>query len=370
MLILSTQASKKLKLVLATLACAGAVVFLLNFALLSLAIWTEKHTDAYPFRTEDWLRYLLPTMFEGRGDNRILLIGPSEAREDLLYEYFDHDLRGSRTFQGALSLGTFDDALLALSYIELAYGPGAIPSTIVVGITPRFVANIPPNVSPFVRGLNLYSPYYRVTESSDGSHLVPKTFVEGLIGRYQFFQKYNIRYRSGVANLMRTVLQSEFELNRGKQNIIAYALNFWIFHHTSPYKYRNLAPYSSEELVAWLNDPSSFWFKAHAWAPKQDESLIREQFSRLITIANRWGSRLYIINLPEHPLNRQGYKAGYYEAYMNIVTESLKDVPFLNLRNLLDAEEFFDLGHATMSGAMRVSRRITELIRDHNGVAP
>lgn len=368
MSILSTQASSKQTLAVAALTCAGAILALIISSLFALAVWTETNTDTYPFRTEDWLRYLLPTLFEDRGDDRILIVGPSEAREDLLYETFDKELPGTRAFQGALSLGTLDDVLLGLNYIEKAYGRGAIPRAIIVGITPRFVGNIPENVSPFARAVDSYSPHYRVARSPEGSRLVPKTFLEGLLSRYRFLQKYNLRYRSGIAYLMQSVLHTEFRQDRGEQNLIAYALRFWIFHHTSPYKYRNLMPYSLDELEAWLNDPASFWFKAHEWDPRNDESRIQAQLERLIAIANRWGSKLYIVNLPEHPLNRGGYKEGYYEAYLDIVRASIGATPFLNLRTLLDSTEFFDLGHATHSGALRVSSRVADFVRRQGGI--
>jgi hypothetical protein len=36
---------------------------------------------------------------------------------------------------------------------------------------------------------------------------------------------------------------------------------------------------------------------------------------------------------------------------------------------MLDPDEFYDAGHATLPGALRVSRRVIDFVRDHAGVA-
>src|SRR4030095_10641277 len=136
-------------------------------ALLGLARAVEVRYGSYPWQNEDWLRLLLPTLWGGHRQNRILVAGPSEAREDLLYELFNESFQGLQTFQGGQSQGTFEDLVLTLEYVERVHGRSAVPHTLVLGVTPRFVANIPRGRSPPVAAIDKYSPL-RVQNGPDG----------------------------------------------------------------------------------------------------------------------------------------------------------------------------------------------------------
>ena len=114
------------------------------------------------------------------------------------------------------------------------------------------------------------------------------------------------------------------------------------------------------------NDPDSFWYKTHAWDPANSEELIKKQFQRLIAFTNDAGTELYVVNLPENELNRMRYNPEYYQRYRDLVKDSLGDVPFLDLRESIKPEDFFDVGHLTLPAAIRTTNRVIEFIKTHN----
>lgn len=130
----------------------------------------------------------------------------------------------------------------------------------------------------------------------------------------------------------------------------------------------SLKPMPARIVWGWLHDPDSFWFKVHAWDPSADADLVRGQLERLRGFARRHGTRLFAVNLPEHRWNREGYRPGRYETYMSLVRGSLDGTPFLDLRELLEPDEFYDVGHATLAGARRVTDRVVEFMKVHDGV--
>jgi hypothetical protein len=193
---------KKLRLVLASVGIVILLYMAFNLSLLALARWAEVYHNSYPWKHEDYLRCLLPTLFENRGPTRILLAGPSEAREGLICEQFDQEFPNLHAFQSAQSLGTFDDLLLMLDYVEKVYGPEAMPRILVLGITARFVGNIPKNISPLAPAINRYSPFYSVEQTSHGSHLIPKNKWKGLVSRARFLLKQQPRYLAAISTLL------------------------------------------------------------------------------------------------------------------------------------------------------------------------
>jgi hypothetical protein len=364
---LFTPDFRKLRVVAASVGCVLVLYASLNVGLMEFAGWTERRFSSYPWPSEDYLRVLLRSLYENRGEDRILLAGPSEAREDLLYERFDREFPSMRAYQGAQSLGTLDDLLLALEYIEKVHGRAAVPASLVLGITPRFVANIPPGVSPLAVALNRYSSSYRVESGPLGSRLVPKSWRQSLIARARFLLKQPSRYLSALGALGERALVAVAP--PGRAAAVTAALRRSVARHASPYKYHHLERMPPDILRGWLQDPSSFWFKVHGWDPSADGHLVRVQLERLRAVARRHGIRLFVVNLPEHRWNREGYRPGRYEAYMSLVRASLDGTPFLDLRELLEPEEFYDVGHATLAGATRVTERVVEFIKVHDGVA-
>ncbi len=359
-----TRDFSKCRLVLASFGTALLLYAALTAGLQWFARVTEQRYAFYPFRTEDYLRLLLPHLFEERGSNRILFAGASDLREALICERFDEAFPGEIAFQGGVGGATFDDALLYLEYIAECYGREAVPRTLVLGITNRFVANLatvdpslsigPPAGFPQVGTVNRYSPFFRAEITPDGPMLIPKSVWESLSARSLFLGKQPTRYRAAMAAHFMSLLPDIGAIGSLKGRL-AIAIG------TS--KYRGMAPLSPEEIRGWVQNPDGLWPKILAWDPAPAEDGIRRRFAWLRAFARRHQIDLYVINLPEHPYAREGYPAGRYETYERLVREALADTPFLDLREFLTMEEFFDPHHAQYSAALRVSDRVIDFIK-------
>lgn len=368
---LFTKDFRKLRLVLLSAGSLAVVSLALIASLMQLSSWAEVRYNLYPFREEDYLRYLVPSMYEGRGQSRLLLAGPSETREGLLDQAFDRELGGLQSFNAGQSLGTLDDLLVGLEYIEKVYGDDAKPKVIVVGITPRFVANIRSGneESPLVEAINVYSPYYRVYETAvDGSHLTPKGKWESIIGRARFLRMQRVRFRPALGGL---VFESYSRYLKGNALADRLAPNLELYQaaSASPHRERNHGPWSPDQLRGALEGRRSFWQKTSEWDPSEDATRLGAQFTRLKQLATNWGAQLYVVNLPEHPMVRQTYERGRYEKYLGFTREALGDTPFLDLRDLLSAEEFYDLAHPTFDGAQRETDLVVEFVKKSRGGA-
>ena len=85
-----------------------------------------------------------------------------------------------------------------LRYIEGAYGRGAIPEVILLGITTRFVGNLRKRSSPLWDGINKYSPHFRVDASSRPPTLVRRSLLDSLRPRVALLNLQPDRYRRGL----------------------------------------------------------------------------------------------------------------------------------------------------------------------------
>jgi hypothetical protein len=366
---LFTKDFSKLRLVLMSAGSMALFCLALNAGLIHLSSWAEVRYNLYPFREEDYLRYLLPSMYEGRGHNRLILAGPSEAREGLLDQSFDNGLGGMYAFNAAQSLGTLDDLLVGLEYIEKLYGDDAKPKVLVVGITPRFVANIrsADQKSPLVEAINRYSPYYRVKQTAvDGSHLTPKNKWEGMLSRARFLQKQPVRYRPALSGLLYETYGEYLKGNKLADRL-APVFERYLAASTSPHRERDTEPWDPNRLQAALAGRRSFWTRTRDWDPGGDATRLQAQLKRLKQLATNWGTQLYVVNLPEHPMTRQTYEQRRYQEYLTLTREALGDTPFLNLRELLSPEEFYDLAHPTFEGAQRESDLVVKFMKESRG---
>jgi hypothetical protein len=381
---LFTRDFKKVRVALGAVGVAALLYAGTNTAFLTLSSWVEGHTIVYPYQDEDWLRYLLSALFENRGENRIMLVGESAVRENLLYEEFNRAFPHMQTFQGGLSAGTIDDLLISLEYIEKVYGSKALPRVLVVGVSPRFAANIP-NSRPFLDSIQRYSPYFGVAETSAGPRLTPKTSWQGWFSWLRFVLfKQQKRYLASFSALARSVisidpmesvqapLPSKREVLRSllrqpletTRQIFRTTVATWNRRWTSPYKYHDLQPGPVEGLRAWLRSPGSFWRKVHSWNPETSQQMIVDRFGRLRAFTDKQKIHLYVINLPENIESRQLYEQGNYERYLSLVRKNLGDVPYLDLRQMLNPGEFYDVVHATLPGANRVTQRVIHFIKE------
>jgi len=365
-------------IVVAVLAYVGV-----NAVFLGLSARVERQENVYPYKFEDWYRYLLPGLFEHRGARRIMLVGESAVRENLLYEEFNKAFPTMHTFQGGLSLGTIDDLLISLEYITKVYGRDALPEVMVLGVSPRFVANLP-ETRPFIDVLDGYSPYFTVEETPAGPRLQPKTQWQGWSSwaRFVLFKQQQ-RYLGVVAALARSYLVATEEptqevnpgsmppasplqvlpvsLRRIAQNTLQNFINRWL----SPYRYHGNPPMKLEGIRHWLHMPKSWWPRVHRWDPDANQQTVDGRLTRLRELVANKGIALYVINLPENLESRQLYEAKNYQAYLSLVQKHLGDAPFIDLQDMLRSEEFYDIVHATVPGAKRVTATVIRFIKDH-----
>jgi len=388
---LFTQDFKKVRVAFAAVGIAVLLYAGINISLVVFSRWVESRTEVYPYQQEDWLRYLLADLFKDRGHNRIMLVGESAVRENLLYEEFNRAFPTMRTFQGGLSLGTINDVLISLEYIKQVYGHGALPQVLVLGISPRFVANLPES-RPFMTGLDLYSPYFGVEETPAGPRLKAKTQWQNWSSWLRFVMfKQQKRYRAAVAALTRDYLGATLEshqdaesvrkplqsllheplvtLNRMAQRALR-ELQDYARRAASPYKYHYLKPMRLEGLRSWLRGPKSWWGQVHSWDPDINETMIADQFRRLREFAENERIAMYVINVPENIESRQLYEIRNYRRYLELVQSNLGSTPFLDLQAMLDPGEFYDVVHATLPGAKRVTETVIDFIKTHRDLAP
>lgn len=371
---MSIRASDKLRHVATALLVVLGLFAALHAALWSLASAVERRGGVYPWRDEDVLRYLLPGLWAPRGKVRMLIAGPSEAREDLLAERFAEAFPDVDVIQGALSLGIFDDFLLTLEYLERAHEPTSLPKRLILGLTPRFVANIPRGDSPWEAAIDRYSPAFRVEATDDGPRLRAKPWWEGIAARARFLQKQQKRYKAALCAWALSCLAPDEPASiqaasdrpapldwmsyqyhaQGRAKRLERALRLYVM----PYKYHNLRPMRPEALEQWLTFENSFWFKVHQWNPTHDAAMVRSRMARLTELASQLDIELTVVFLPEHPANRARYPAGHYESYASLVRNALAGVPIVDLRAFLEASEFYDVGHATLEGAERTTAAV------------
>jgi hypothetical protein len=360
-----------------------AIIYLgVNGLLHAVSTAVERKGDFYPYQQEDWLRYLLPSLFQNKGRS-VMLVGESAVRENFLYEEFNKAFSPMHTFQGGMSLGTIDDVLISLEYIKRVYGRGALPKMIVLGISPRFVANVPED-RPFAAALDRYSPYFRVERTAAGPSLVAKTQWQGWFSRLRFMiYKQQERYWGAVVALARGYLKASKQADRDAkparasfsllidqpllslERMFESVLSVYVRHWVLPYKYHHLKPWRADNLRRWLVAPDSWWRQVHAWEPQSNWQMVAGRLIRFKEFVESENISLYVINLPEHLESRRLYKPKNYEQYLELVQSNLDNGPFLDLRDLLGSEEFYDIVHATLPGARRVTESVIHFITDH-----
>lgn len=389
-----TRTFRKPALVFATLCTIVALGVILLCGLNSLSAWAERDLDAYPFAQEDWLRYLIPTKFTQKGVSRILLTGPSTVRENLLYERFEQEFPDSVIIQGGLSLGTIDDATVALYYIAEVYGSDALPKTVVLGISPRFIANIPDD-RPLKGGIDQYSPYFSARQSDAGLELVPKNPVESLITGARFLvYKQPDRFRTAIFALIshmvggdisspqagdrksatRNALDNFFKRpvvrriieNTRFQNALDYDFTYVLAWLASPYKYRLDPPADVNGLIKWMDGKDSWWQDVHAWDPRETAQPTRASLERFNTVITAHNIELFVVNMPERDVSRTRYDRDNYAAYLMLVRSTLANAHFLDLQEFLRTEEFHDLEHSRYPGSLRLTDKIISYMKSIN----
>jgi hypothetical protein len=296
-------------------------------------------------------------------------VGPSEAREDLLYEAFEAAFPGRRTLQGGLSIGTFRDLLLGLEYWERTFGAESVPRTIVLGITTRWVADIPRGESPLSSTITRYSSGYRVSSGPDGLTLASKSKLESAVSFMRYVDKQPLRYRATVCTMFQRALGGGGSVTGSLQGgaddtprLLRRVLGF-LEECRSPYKFHHLTPMKVEGTEKWMSNPGSFWYQTHHWNPDDDSAMVRRSFGRLRDTVERLGIDIFVVNLPEHPSNRAAFDPKLYGRYERLVAEGTEEWPLLDLRTLLPLADFYDAGHATARGAIRTTDETIRFMR-------
>jgi hypothetical protein len=355
-LILSTALSDRVHS-LATVIGACLVVWVVVCAASEwVADEVEDHLDANLWRYEEWMQLTSGGRYPADAHDRILVIGPSEAREAFWPEPFREVLGGVRLVNDSLSLSTFEDAITQLEYVEKVYGSDTLGSLMIVGVTPRFLQNYAPGERPLPIVINRYSPYYSLDESVEPQRLVEKNWLESLIARVHLAGHSGSRYMKAA---WATVLAAEARLSgEDLEDVLrAHALVGARFYMEPP---RNKANYY--EIA---RQGGGFNQVLRTMNPLDQRSAILRDFDRLRAIASRNGTKILIVNLPEGGWSRNHfYSPGIHEAYMRVLREGVGDLPFLDLRDDLDDDGFVDWVHPTRAASLRISREVATAIRD------
>ena len=345
----------------AVLVCVALMFAGAHLALEATARFSERYLGASLWKEQDYLRLFSSSNHLGRGRHRLLMYGPSEAREGFLPEEIKPATPGLEPYQSSQSIGTLEDGLVVLRYIEGAYGRSAIPDAILLGITTRFVGNLRTRSSPLWEGIDKYSPHFSLREDTRPPTLVPRSFIESLKPRFRLLRLQPDRYRRGlfaIASRTATRLVPSLAANRRSWEPIS----------ASKYLVGKSAP--EQAIRRWLVTPGNFWELVHSWDPERDRERVTRELRMYRDFASKYRIELYVVNLPELSWNRELYKPGRYEAYLEIVQQALGTTPLLDLRTYLPDELFFDDAHPTWEGAILVSREVGAFIAAHRDGGP
>ena len=358
-----------------------------------LARHAESTGHVHPYKWEDWLRFLVPTLWAGHDAPTLMLTGPSTARENFLAADFSSAFPGMRVSPCAMSLGTFRDITAALEYIERAYGQAALPEVVVLGISPRFMAEIP-RERPFSLALERYTRHFGpLTDSSAAFGLARKPAVEGITDHLRFKLTHQSgRYRSAMAWATTRVLSprvSSWISESAPARFLAHsslgrALDVEQLALEGPYKFalRYIAPYRyqpaltampHDALAAALDDPRSWWGEVFRWNPAIDAAALRARTAALIDWTSRRGIELHVVRLPEHSYLRERTDPVLSARFDSLIATAFDPVPVLDLKCLLPDSLFLDAEHALWPGAKQISAHVIEYmsaVRQHRAHAP
>lgn len=333
---------------LIVVAVVGLLFVGTHVALDAVSRYAERNLGAYLWKEEDFLRLFSPAYHEGRGRSRLLIYGPSEAREGLLPEELARRLPHLEPYQGAQSWGTLEDMLVMLDYLEKAYGASAIPEVLLLGITPRFISDIRVDKSRLLAGINRYSPHFKVAGSDHPPALAPKSFLERFQALLEVTALEPDRYRRGLFAVLNSKISSEW-LQSYERTMIRAA------------KYRNIPsdPAQAEEALGLEH-----WERVHGWDPENDRARIAREIGLLLAFVERFKVRLYVVNLPEHPATRARFQTARYASYLRITRDALRGTPFLDLRESLAIDEFYDETHVTWKAAIKVADTVGAFVSE------
>lgn len=389
----SRPSSSKGRLTFAALAITLSIYAVLYLTLDRLAHWAELDFHTHPYAAgEEPIRWMLPSMF-ARDEPTVLLAGPSAIGDAILYEDLERRL-GMRVLPGALSNGTLDDVHLGLDYVSRAYGPDALPEAVVLGLSPRVVANIPRSFgperdpsayAPLIESIDRYSPTFSVVDTALGSALRPKSMLErwqAIVRMRTAKQQPRQRAALGAAlewalgrDPIRTAYQQDLQRFNGSGGPLAPDALFSAVRAAyddegpvrladrlaaarSPYYYTFREPVDHALIESQADD----WAPVYRWDPVSEDELVRFQLDRLVRFLEEHDIEAVVVLLPEHPISRARYDAGRHAAYRQYIVEAFGAKHVLDLERALPAEQFYDQIHVTYSGAVDVTNVVYDAL--------
>lgn len=321
-----------------------------------LADEVESRLDAHLWRYEEWMQLTSAKRYPAGEHDRILVLGPSEAREAFWPEPFREVLSGARLVNDSLSLSTFEDAITQLEYVEKVYGNDTLGGLLIVAVTPRFLQNYAPGDRPLPIVINRYSPFYDLDESVEPQRLVEKGLVESLVARVHLAGHSGARYMKAAFAL---ALAAEARV-RGLDYEELLRDHFLVGA-----RFFAEAPRDKTQYYKVVKEGGGFNVVLRTMDPRDQRDAILRDFKRLRAIAARNGARILVVNLPEGGWARTHFYApGVHEAYMAVLREAVGDLPFIDLRDELNDDGFVDWVHPTRAASLMISREVAMAVRD------
>lgn len=365
---MSTPAFRKCYFALAslgTMLLAGLLIFVL---LQVMTVKAERDLGVFPFKESDWNRFLLHSQFTEQEKPVLMLMGPSQVRENLRAERFADAFPGVQVRQGGLSLGTIEDAEVALRFIELAYGEAALPDFVIIGTSPRFLANIPSN-RPFQSAINSYSGW---SVETDGEVVTfqKESWPKALVAHAKFIGQQSMRFQAALRAWLSIPLEAVGELKPVAALVQRIGLSdawearlYSFGSPTRPYKFELMGHMPNDAVAGvFIDNPSSFWPDVAAWDATAERTTVAESLKRLVTFLQERQIAVAIVNMPERSVAGEAYKFDYSQ-YLGAISDGIGSAPFLDLRNFSRDGEFHDLEHTLPQGSMRLTDRVIDWVR-------
>lgn len=362
--------SRKLWLALAAVVTAATIGGVTLTLLLVLTAAAERDGGVYPFRDEDWLRYHLPSLWPE--DEKLMLVtGPSIVREGIDADLLQAAHPDYRVYNGGMSLATITDVRVSLEYIEQRYGNAALPRSVVLGLSPRFLLDIP-EWRPYLGSIDRYSPTHLVEEIDGAAELVPKPTWEGFAAwSYFLVAKQGQRIRGALAwwaldgvGEERGRAVDESRLARAARPIGGLMgrphvgeLGFYGAMVEDTNHYRFYGKLDSVESVLETMNEAVWWAPTYSWDPAAENAGIRAAVLRLVRYADTRDIDLIPVSMPERRFVRQQFEPEFSDAYADLL-DTLFPMPVLHARCYLSDAVFYDLEHYQRSGATQLTKRL------------
>ncbi len=344
---------RRLRLIATAVACAAISYGVTNVALDQLARRMEVHQRAYLWWSEEWMQLFTSSNFVDRGKNRILLSGSSEGREGFVSDEIEAVLPGFEVYNNSYSRNTFAAFLLELQYMDMVYGPSAIPQKIVLGLTPEFAMNVPPIEDSYVpRVINRYSPYVGVRIfAGETPELRPKGWRGSARARFELLTHQSRRYQGAMRGVMRATVE---------RLAPEFADRYWVRHKLVISTYHHLPPRDKAEELERARRAGGLY----AADPNERAATLRAEWAALDAFVKEHQVALYVVSLPQSTWWKKPFDRDFSDEYKRVLLDVLEDTPFLDLSEFLRDDEFYDMTHATLASARRISERVARFVRE------